>query len=241
MSLCEPFDPAIIGDHDSRGSQFSVYPRARDQRRSRHAACTCPRSSTRGCHSGCRPTPATDRIGDAGARPSRAEARVRGRSLPPPRPHRPGRSSWRQTACSLMLTCWRPGRSGTPDVPLTSGADEQEPNWAAASWLFGARCGCLVASRSWLSLSELSSPGGDPSLLMCLLLRSSWLTLGGRHVGAAGVLQRRGGRAAVAVSVGVADGVPSRQPRMTDWRPPRLLLLGGCERRAPRPADSAFR
>jgi hypothetical protein len=39
-------------------------------------------------------------------------------------------------------------------------------------------------------------------LLLCLLFRSSWLTVGGdRHVGAAGVLHRRGGRAAVAVSV----------------------------------------
>ena len=50
-------------------------------------------------------------------------------------------------------------------------------------------------------------------LLLCLLLRSSWLTVeGGRQVGAAGVLHRRGGRAAVAVSVGVAGGVPL-QPR----------------------------
>jgi hypothetical protein len=51
-------------------------------------------------------------------------------------------------------------------------------------------------------------------LLLCLLLRSSWLTLeGGREVSAAGVLLRRGGRAAVAVSVGVAVGVPFRQRR----------------------------
>jgi hypothetical protein len=42
-------------------------------------------------------------------------------------------------------------------------------------------------------------------LLLCLLLRSSWLTVeGGRQIGAAGVLHRRGGRAAVAVSVGMA-------------------------------------
>ena len=53
-------------------------------------------------------------------------------------------------------------------------------------------------------------------LLLCLLFRSSWLTVeGDRHVGAAGVLHRRGGRAAVAVrlmafqrtSVGECDRV----------------------------------
>ena len=45
-------------------------------------------------------------------------------------------------------------------------------------------------------------------LLLCLLLRSSWLTLeGGRQIGAAGLLHRRGGRAALAVSVSVAVGV----------------------------------
>ena len=49
-------------------------------------------------------------------------------------------------------------------------------------------------------------------LLLCLLLRSSWLTLeGGREVSRAGVLLR-GGRAAVVLSVGVAVGVPIRQP-----------------------------
>jgi hypothetical protein len=32
-------------------------------------------------------------------------------------------------------------------------------------------------------------------LLLCLLLRSSWLTVeGGREIGAAGVLRRQGGR-----------------------------------------------
>jgi hypothetical protein len=48
--------------------------------------------------------------------------------------------------------------------------------------------------------------------LLCLLLRSSWLTVeGDRHVGAAGVLHRRGGRAVVAVRVGVAGGVPTQK------------------------------
>ena len=50
-------------------------------------------------------------------------------------------------------------------------------------------------------------------LLLCLLLRSSSLTVeGGRQIGAAGVLHRRGGRAAMAVSVGVAVGVPLEKP-----------------------------
>jgi hypothetical protein len=51
-------------------------------------------------------------------------------------------------------------------------------------------------------------------LLLCLLLRSSWLTVeGGRQIGAAGVLDRRGGRAALAVSVNVAVGVPMQSCR----------------------------
>jgi hypothetical protein len=51
-------------------------------------------------------------------------------------------------------------------------------------------------------------------LLLCLLLRSSWLTVeGGRHIGAAAVLDRLGGRAAVAVSVGVVVGVPEQSSR----------------------------
>jgi len=46
-------------------------------------------------------------------------------------------------------------------------------------------------------------------LLLCLLFSSSWLTVEcDGHVRAAGVRHRRGGRAAVAVSVGVAPGVP---------------------------------
>lgn len=50
-------------------------------------------------------------------------------------------------------------------------------------------------------------------LLLCLLLRTSWLTReGGRQISAAGLPHRRGGRAALAVSVSVAVGVPERQP-----------------------------
>ena len=48
-------------------------------------------------------------------------------------------------------------------------------------------------------------------LLLCLLLKSSWLTAeGGRPVDA-GVLHRRGEPAAVAVRLGVAGGVPEEQ------------------------------
>jgi hypothetical protein len=65
---------------------------------------------------------------------------------------------------------------------------------------------------------------------LCLLLRSSWLTVeGGREIGAAGVLHRRGGRAALAMSVGVAGGVPehsSRAARSNCWR---LLQRTRCD------------
>jgi len=62
-------------------------------------------------------------------------------------------------------------------------------------------------------------------LLLCLLLRSSWLTVeGGRQIGAAGVLHRRGGRAAVAASVSVAVGVPLEKPGEAQSNVPRLLV-----------------
>ena len=49
-------------------------------------------------------------------------------------------------------------------------------------------------------------------LVLCLLLRGSWLTVEvGGQIGVAGVLHRRGGRAALAVSVGVAVGVPEHK------------------------------
>jgi hypothetical protein len=51
-------------------------------------------------------------------------------------------------------------------------------------------------------------------LLLCLLFRSSWRRVeGDRHVGAAGVLRRPGGRAVLAARVGVAPGVPKRLSR----------------------------
>ena len=64
-----------------------------------------------------------------------------------------------------------------------------------------------VADALMSDRSSLAMPARLP--LLCLLLRSSWLTLEGeRHVGAARVLHRWGGRAVEGVSVGVAVGVP---------------------------------
>ena len=48
---------------------------------------------------------------------------------------------------------------------------------------------------------------------------------GGRQVGAARVLHRRGGRAVVAVSVGVAVGVPEEQRRIDRSGQSRLLQV----------------
>jgi hypothetical protein len=63
-------------------------------------------------------------------------------------------------------------------------------------------------------------------LLLCLLLRSLWLTVeGDRPVGAAGVLHRRGGPAAVAVRVGVAGGVPEEQCQELLLEASRLLQV----------------
>jgi hypothetical protein len=60
-----------------------------------------------------------------------------------------------------------------------------------------------------------------------LLLRSSWLTVDGdRHVGTAGVLHLRGGRAAVAVSVGVAPIVPNQSCPEDSVSVTRFLLSG---------------
>ena len=63
-------------------------------------------------------------------------------------------------------------------------------------------------------------------LLLCSLFRRSWLTVeGGRQVGAARLLHRRGGRAAVAVSVGVAGGVPKQQRRRAPPTCSRVLQI----------------
>ena len=63
-------------------------------------------------------------------------------------------------------------------------------------------------------------------LLLCLLFRSSWLTVeGDRRLGAAGVLHRRGVRVVVAVRVGVAGGVPLGKSPGRPGAPARLLRL----------------
>ena len=76
-----------------------------------------------------------------------------------------------------------------------------------------------------LDASSGSDAGASRLLLLCLLLRSSWLTVErDRHIGAAGVLHRQGGRAAVAVSVGVAVGVPEQPPDRVRFGLGGLLL-----------------
>ena len=74
-------------------------------------------------------------------------------------------------------------------------------------------------------------------LLLCLLLRSSWLTVeGDRQIGAARVLRRPGGRAVVAVSVDVAVGVPKGQCGGLLWKRRGLLELDPKRKRRLQPA-----
>jgi hypothetical protein len=88
----------------------------------------------------------------------------------------------------------------------------------SGSLLPGARC-CLTPDAAVRSMPARL-------LLMCLLLRSSRLTVdGGHQVSAARVAHRRGGRAAVAVSVSVAGGVPTEKSRSSRSR--WLALLFG--------------
>ena len=106
---------------------------------------------------------------------------------------------------------------GTPETRLPRKAGK------SAS---GPRCSSHRQSRSLITdhslparltercrLTPVAAVRAMPArlLLLCLLFRGPWPTVeGDRHVGAAGVLHRRGGRAAVAVRVGVAAGVPER-------------------------------
>jgi hypothetical protein len=60
-------------------------------------------------------------------------------------------------------------------------------------------------------------------LLLCLRLCSSWLTVEGGRVGTAGVVHRRGGRAAIALSVATDLGVPEWKSCHGGCRVPRLL------------------
>ncbi len=87
-------------------------------------------------------------------------------------------------------------------------------------WLLGAtdrRC-----------LTPYCDPPGDAGEADApvLAIQGSLLTVDGdRHVGAAGVLHRQGGRAAAAVSVDVAGGVPERQSHHRRRRVLRLLRV----------------
>jgi hypothetical protein len=67
------------------------------------------------------------------------------------------------------------------------------------------------ARAASLLLSEGSCPGdaGETAVLVLAVQEFVANGRGRHHVGAAGVLHRRGGRAAVAVRVGVAGGVPA--------------------------------
>jgi hypothetical protein len=87
--------------------------------------------------------------------------------------------------------------------------------WAAKR---GSRLAFVLARasgprrRGWLCPKSAVRAMPARLLLLCVLFRASWLTVeGDRHVGAAGAVHRRGGRAAVAVRVGVAGGVPNQQ------------------------------
>jgi hypothetical protein len=94
--------------------------------------------------------------------------------------------------------------------------------------------------------SQQSGPCQPRLLLLCLLLRTLWLTVeGGRH-GAAGVLHRRGGRAALAVSVSV--GWWRANSQLSPPSSPDFRVLGRMpwsraagETARPRPTRKSFR
>ncbi len=86
-------------------------------------------------------------------------------------------------------------------------------------------------ATAWLRLSEVSSPGGAVEAAALVLAIQEFVASGGgrRQVGAARVLHRRGGGSALAVSVGVAVGVPKEQrprARSTCSRLVRLARSG---------------
>ena len=76
-------------------------------------------------------------------------------------------------------------------------------------------------------------------LLLCLLFRSSWLMVEGGPHGAAGVPHRRGGRAALAGSVSVAGGVPTRNSRRLAARLPSSRVDAVVSRRRPDGSSSS--
>jgi hypothetical protein len=99
-------------------------------------------------------------------------------------------------------------------VPPTAGksARRRRCSWLTRS---GSQqpCGPSSPRGRGLLITPVAAVRAVPArlLLSCLLFRSSWLTVeSDRHSGAAGVLRRRDGRAAVAVGVGVARRVPER-------------------------------
>ena len=142
-----------------------------------------------------------------------------------------GRAQWRRSASSVapgFLFAWtiasvtpapwrlagaRPGRA---EAGQRAGVAPR-PRVRVVARLFGVR------GRVCPKAAVRAVPAS--LLLLCLLLRSSWLTAdGGRQVSAARVPHRRGGRAAVAVSVGAASGVPEHKRSSVLWRPLLLRL-----------------
>jgi hypothetical protein len=97
-----------------------------------------------------------------------------------------------------------------------------------------------AAGRQRRLLYALCSSPAVPArlLLLCLLLSTSWLTVGRHQVGAVGVLHRRGGRAGVAESVGAAPGVLARNSRSLVARLPSSRVDAVVSRR-PRDGSSS--
>ena len=90
-----------------------------------------------------------------------------------------------------------------------------------------ARAGIWLRSLAWLLLSGCRSPG-DAGEAAALVLATRAVVANGaarRSIGAARVLHRRGGRVAMAVSVGAAGGVPLRQSQPVRSGPARWQLL----------------
>jgi hypothetical protein len=90
------------------------------------------------------------------------------------------------------------------------------------------KAGLRRPSRAGPSVARprLMQQSGDADEAAALVLAVQHFMANGegwRQVGAARVLHRRGGRAAVAVRVGVAGGVPEQQCRVPGSRQPALL------------------
>jgi hypothetical protein len=165
---------------------------------------------------------------------TRTSRRLNGR-----RPDRGGqrRSNRRPSSRTLLLSCQRghlgiaaagraprgkrasavaPSRSASSDPATSPRSAHCEDghtgaNMPARRWMQGCRSACRPVTCCCSTPDAAARAVPARLLLLCLLLRSSWLTVErGRQIGAAGV-HRRGGRAAVAAVAAVAVGVPLQQ------------------------------